>query len=127
VISEGLFVKDLSRLGRNLRRVVACDDSPAALLRQPRSLIQVPAFTGTHDRVLPALLRSLCAVDDAYKAAAGNADVRELLTYLEPLSSPPSSPSSSPSSPSSAAAAAAAAKMSAADSGDTLASTTLET
>jgi phytoene dehydrogenase-like protein len=119
VISEGLFVKDLSRLGRNLRRVVACDDSPAALLRQPRSLIQVPAFTGTHDRVLPALLRSLCAVDDAYKAAAGNADVRELLTYLEPLSSPPSSPSS--------AAAAAAAKMSAADSGDTLASTTLET
>jgi phytoene dehydrogenase-like protein len=122
VISEGLFVKDLSRLGRNLRRVVACDDSPAALLRQPRSLIQVPAFTGTHDRVLPALLRSLCAVDDAYKAAAGNADVRELLTYLEPLSSPPSSPSSS-----SAAAAAAAAKMSAADSGDTLASTTLET
>jgi phytoene dehydrogenase-like protein len=123
VISEGLFVKDLSRLGRNLRRVVACDDSPAALLRQPRSLIQVPAFTGTHDRVLPALLRSLCAVDDAYKAAAGNADVRELLTYLEPLSSPPSSPSSS----SSAAAAAAAAKMSAADSGDTLASTTLET
>jgi phytoene dehydrogenase-like protein len=122
VISEGLFVKDLSRLGRNLRRVVACDDSPAALLRQPRSLIQVPAFTGTHDRVLPALLRSLCAVDDAYKAAAGNADVRELLTYLEPLSSPPSSPSSS-----SSAAAAAAAKMSAADSGDTLASTTLET
>jgi phytoene dehydrogenase-like protein len=122
VISEGLFVKDLSRLGRNLRRVVACDDSPAALLRQPRSLIQVPAFTGTHDRVLPALLRSLCAVDDAYKAAAGNADVRELLTYLEPLSSPPSSPSSS-----AAAAAAAAAKMSAADSGDTLASTTLET
>jgi phytoene dehydrogenase-like protein len=122
VISEGLFVKDLSRLGRNLRRVVACDDSPAALLRQPRSLIQVPAFTGTHDRVLPALLRSLCAVDDAYKAAAGNADVRELLTYLEPLSSPPSSSSSS-----SAAAAAAAAKMSAADSGDTLASTTLET
>jgi phytoene dehydrogenase-like protein len=124
VISEGLFVKDLSRLGRNLRRVVACDDSPAALLRQPRSLIQVPAFTGTHDRVLPALLRSLCAVDDAYKAAAGNADVRELLTYLEPLSSPPSSPSSSASA---AAAAAAAAKMSAADSGDTLASTTLET
>jgi phytoene dehydrogenase-like protein len=124
VISEGLFVKDLSRLGRNLRRVVACDDSPAALLRQPRSLIQVPAFTGTHDRVLPALLRSLCAVDDAYKAAAGNADVRELLTYLEPLSSPPSSPSSSSSA---AAAAAAAAKMSAADSGDTLASTTLET
>jgi phytoene dehydrogenase-like protein len=124
VISEGLFVKDLSRLGRNLRRVVACDDSPAALLRQPRSLIQVPAFTGTHDRVLPALLRSLCAVDDAYKAAAGNADVRELLTYLEPLSSPPSSPSSSSAA---AAAAAAAAKMSAADSGDTLASTTLET
>ena len=89
-------------------------------MRQPRSLIQVPAFTGTHDRVLPALLRSLCAVDDAYKAAAGNADVRELLTYLEPLSSSPSSPAAA------AASAAAAAKMTAADSGDTLTSTTLE-
>lgn len=42
-------VKDLSRLGRDLRRVVLVDDTPLAFLRQPRNGVPVLAFRGDPD------------------------------------------------------------------------------
>lgn len=71
-------VKDLSRLGRDLRRTVLVDNNPFSFLLQPHNGVPVASFTGDPDdveleRSLLPLLRALAA-----EAAAG-ADVRHLL------------------------------------------------
>lgn len=41
---EGKFVKDLSQLGRDLKRVVIVDDNPNSYIFQPENAIPVPPF-----------------------------------------------------------------------------------
>ncbi|XP_023544707.1 carboxy-terminal domain RNA polymerase II polypeptide A small phosphatase 1-like [Cucurbita pepo subsp. pepo] len=41
---DGKFVKDLSEIGRDLRRVVIVDDNPNAYVFQPENAIPIPSF-----------------------------------------------------------------------------------
>ena len=71
-------VKDLSLIGRDLRRTVLVDNNPFSFLLQPHNGVPVESFTGDpddahlHGNVLP-LLRHLAA------AAESGVDVRRLL------------------------------------------------
>lgn len=42
---DGKFVKDLSDLGRDLKRVVIVDDNPNCYFLQPENAIPIPPFT----------------------------------------------------------------------------------
>ena len=57
---QGLYVKDLSRLGRDLSQVVIVDNSPASFLLQPDNGIPIKSwFSDTTDCELQYLLTSL--------------------------------------------------------------------
>jgi len=54
---NGTHAKDLSKLNRNLNRIVAIDDDALALQLQPRNLIRVKPYTDPHDRSDATLAR----------------------------------------------------------------------
>lgn len=57
---QGLYVKDLSRLGRDLNQVVIVDNSPASFLLQPDNGVAIKSwFSDTTDCELALLLQSL--------------------------------------------------------------------
>lgn len=61
---NGKFVKDLSGLGRDLRRVVIVDDNPNAYVLQPENAIPIEPFTGDlGDRELGKLMEFLEGCD----------------------------------------------------------------
>lgn len=67
---RGLYVKDLSRLGRKLDHTVIVDNSPASFLLQPDHGIPIKSwFSDTLDRELPALQDSLMHLIDAESVA----------------------------------------------------------
>lgn len=47
---DGTHAKDLSRLNRDVRRIVAVDDDPRALQLQPDNLVRVKPYDDPHDR-----------------------------------------------------------------------------
>lgn len=72
---DGKFVKDLSEMGRDLKKVVIVDDNPNAYIFQPQNAIPVKPFTGdANDKELCKLAKFFeccdCCVDmrDAVKA-----------------------------------------------------------
>jgi len=54
---NGAHCKDLSKLNRNLNRIVALDDDALALQLQPRNLIKVKPYDNPHDRTDRTLAR----------------------------------------------------------------------
>lgn len=59
-VVDGLFLKDLGKLNRDLSRVVLVDNSPVSLLVNPDNSILVSSFyTDRDDRALPQLLSIL--------------------------------------------------------------------
>ena len=57
---RGLYVKDLSRLGRNLEQTVIVDNSPASFLLHPEQGIPIKSwFSDEKDRELGGLMESL--------------------------------------------------------------------
>merc|ERR1712060_15697 len=66
------YVKDLSKLGRRMDRVLLLDHDPAAFQLQPENAIKIKEFTGdTSDSELADLLEFLKA------AASSNQDLRQ--------------------------------------------------
>ena len=47
---DGVHMKDLKRLNRNINRMVVLDDDPAECAMNPENLIRVKAFTDPNDR-----------------------------------------------------------------------------
>lgn len=71
---DGELVKDLSRMNRDLSRVIVIDDNAAAVAAHPENLLQVKAFEGeSDDTVLVDLIPLLNAM------ISTNGDVRKLL------------------------------------------------
>jgi carboxy-terminal domain RNA polymerase II polypeptide A small phosphatase len=67
---RGLYVKDLSRLGRKLEHTVIVDNSPASFLLQPEHGIPIKSwFSDTGDRELDALHESLLHFVDSESVA----------------------------------------------------------
>lgn len=67
---RGLYVKDLSRLGRKLEQTVIVDNSPASFLLQPEHGIPIKSwFSDTSDRELDALHESLLHFVDSESVA----------------------------------------------------------
>ncbi|KAJ7947190.1 CTD small phosphatase-like protein [Quillaja saponaria] len=55
---EGKYVKDLSEMGRDLKRVVIVDDNPNSYVYQPQNAIQVRPFVNDlHDQELRRLIK----------------------------------------------------------------------
>lgn len=60
---QGIYIKDLSRLGRELDQVLIVDNSPASFSMHPqnalgcRSWFKDPHDTELNDRILPMLMR----------------------------------------------------------------------
>jgi len=68
------YVKDLSKLGRKLDRVLMIDHDPAAFQLQPENGLLIQSFKGdTSDRELADLMEFLKA------AATSNMDLREFM------------------------------------------------
>lgn len=60
MLLQGLYIKDLSRLGRPLERCAIVDNSPASYLLQPQCAIAIKSwFNDPDDRELCRLLPSL--------------------------------------------------------------------
>jgi import inner membrane translocase subunit TIM50 len=55
--TNGIHVKDLSRLNRNVSRIVVLDDDPAEVSFQPENLIRVKPYTDPTDRTDNTLAR----------------------------------------------------------------------
>lgn len=71
---RGLYVKDLSRLGRKLEHTVIVDNSPASFLLQPDHGIPIKSwFSDTSDRELSLLQDSLMHLVDAESVAGWRA------------------------------------------------------
>jgi len=67
---RGLYVKDLSRLGRKLEHTVIVDNSPASFLLQPEHGIPIKSwFSDTSDRELSGLHDSLLYLVDSESVA----------------------------------------------------------
>lgn len=66
VLLQGLYIKDLSRLGRPLQGTAIVDNSPASYLLQPQCAIAVKSwFNDPDDRELHRLLPALMALASA--------------------------------------------------------------
>lgn len=81
---SGKFVKDLSLLGRDLKRVIIVDDNPNAYMLHPQNAIRVSSFVDNlHDGELASVIR-FCKVTEKYE------DLREAIRryVVPPLSSP---------------------------------------
>mmetsp|Transcript_26990 Transcript_26990/g.68644 ORF Transcript_26990/g.68644 Transcript_26990/m.68644 type:complete len:281 (-) Transcript_26990:199-1041(-) len=65
---QGCYIKDLSKLGRDLKNVIIIDNSPMCYALQPANAIPIKTWReDPHDQELPDLvpiLRSLVAVED---------------------------------------------------------------
>jgi RNA polymerase II subunit A small phosphatase-like protein len=70
VFHRGSYVKDLSRLGRDLKRIVIIDNSPASYMFHPRNAVPVVSwFDDPSDRELLDLIpffENLAQIDDVY-------------------------------------------------------------
>jgi len=68
--TNNAYVKDLSLLGRDLTRVIICDNSPVAYLFQPRNAIPILSWfddaKDTELRELVPWLHKLAAAQDVY-------------------------------------------------------------
>jgi len=65
MVRQGLFLKDLGALGRDLSRVILVDNNPMSFLPQPRNGIPVPSFyDDAKDRTLEALWTILKTFED---------------------------------------------------------------
>jgi len=82
-VVDGLFLKDLGKLDRDLSRVVLVDNSPVSLLINPDNSILVSSFyTDREDRALPqllAILRKLHHSGDVRGALEAQFQLREAL------------------------------------------------
>ena len=54
---DGVHIKDLNSLNRNVKRMVVLDDDPAAVKFNPENLIRVKAYTDPNDRTDNTLAR----------------------------------------------------------------------
>ena len=54
---NGVHVKDLNRLNRNVKRMIVLDDDPAEVALNPENLIRVKAYTDATDRTDTTLAR----------------------------------------------------------------------
>ena len=62
-VMDGIYVKDISRLGRNLSRSIIVDNSPESYLLQPENAIPIAPFFGdASDRALDDTLGLLTAI-----------------------------------------------------------------
>ncbi|KAH9314816.1 hypothetical protein KI387_023443, partial [Taxus chinensis] len=58
--SDGRFVKDLSLLGRNLKKIIIVDDNPNAYMLHPHNAVPVSSFVDDlYDRELSSILSLL--------------------------------------------------------------------
>ena len=80
---NGTHVKDLSKLNRNLNRIVALDDDHLALQLQPRNLIRVKSYEDPNDRSDRTLLRLLPLLIEI--AREGCQDVPTLLDQFKDM------------------------------------------
>jgi mitochondrial import inner membrane translocase subunit TIM50 len=54
---NGVHVKDLNRLNRNVRRMIVLDDDPAEVALNPENLLRVKPYTDPNDRTDKTLAR----------------------------------------------------------------------
>ena len=67
VMLQGLYIKDLSRLGRALANTALVDNSPASYLLQPQCAIAIKSwFNDPEDRELSRLLYQLNGLIDEH-------------------------------------------------------------
>lgn len=81
---SGKFVKDLSLLGRDLKKVIIVDDNPNAYMLHPQNAIPVSSFVDNlYDR-------ELASVISFFKVAERYEDLREAIRHyvVHPLLSP---------------------------------------
>lgn len=80
---SGKFVKDLSLLGRDLKRVIIVDDNPNAYMLHPQNAIPVSSFVDNLDDGELASVIRFCKVTEKYE------DLREAIRryVVPPLSS----------------------------------------
>eukprot|EP00043_Microstomoeca_roanoka_P001666 m.33946 g.33946 ORF g.33946 m.33946 type:complete len:247 (+) comp10951_c1_seq1:503-1243(+) len=70
VMTNGLFIKDLSRLGRDVDQTIIVDNAPASYARHPQNAVAIqtwiddPADTALHDLI--PFFQSLAHADDIY-------------------------------------------------------------
>jgi TFIIF-interacting CTD phosphatase-like protein len=71
VVLQGLYIKDLSRLGRPLELTAIVDNSPASYLLQPQCAVAVKSwFNDSDDRELARLLPALSALAASEQSVA---------------------------------------------------------
>ena len=64
VYDRGNYVKDLSKLGRELNRTIIIDNSPASYLFQPQNAIPCSSwFDDKNDTLLKGMSLSICTED----------------------------------------------------------------
>ena len=80
---NGTHAKDLSKLNRNINRIVVLDDDREALQLQPRNLIKVKPYTDPHDRTDRTLQRIVPLLIEI--AREGCQDVPKLLDQFQGL------------------------------------------
>jgi RNA polymerase II subunit A small phosphatase-like protein len=77
IFHRGNFVKDLSRLGRDLNQVIIVDNSPASYILHPDNAVPVASWfddmSDTELLDLVPLFESLAKVDSAYSLLHGGA------------------------------------------------------
>jgi import inner membrane translocase subunit TIM50 len=76
--SNGVHVKDLKRLNRNLKRMIVLDDDPAEVQFNPENLIPIKPYTDPTDRTDNSLLRILPFLVEI--AREGYSDIPALLS-----------------------------------------------
>jgi RNA polymerase II subunit A small phosphatase-like protein len=106
VFHRGNYVKDLSRLGRELNKVVIVDNSPASYLFHPRNAVPVVSwFDDMSDRMLLDLIpffEDLAKADDVYTFLCSENISPSMTMYIGAVPTPTTviaPPMSSPSIP----------------------------
>jgi RNA polymerase II subunit A small phosphatase-like protein len=105
VFHRGNYVKDLSRLGRELNKIIIVDNSPASYLFHPRNAVPVVSwFDDMSDRLLLDLIpffEDLAKADDIYTFLGSSEHAPPMMTmYIGSVPPTPSVPVASiPMSP----------------------------
>eukprot|EP01018_Ginkgo_biloba_P015259 Gb_30135 [translate_table: standard] len=81
---SGKFVKDLSLLGRDLKKVIIVDDNPNAYMLQPQNAVPVSSFVDDLSD------REIASVISFFKVGADYEDLREAIRHhvVNPLLTP---------------------------------------